>query len=85
MTEPLRARLTALVAEMRADPSVGTLQPPLKGTTAYWADRLAALLREPPEVEAHRYGCPHDGDPLLDPRPVDCTCPQRAAAPEEKS
>jgi hypothetical protein len=51
----LRARLTALVAEMRADTH-------WNDPAGWYADRLHALLREPPESpgrRAHVPGCRH--------------------------
>jgi hypothetical protein len=58
MTDPLRARLTALVAEMHDR----ILPPEIESDTEYWAGRIDALLRESPAGPACiACGEDHDG------------------------
>lgn len=43
------------------------------GAPQLWA-AANALLANFNLRRQHGYGCPHDGDPLADPRPPDCEC-----------
>lgn len=38
------------------------------------AERILAVGRTPEQLERHGYGCPHDGDDLMYPKPDDCPC-----------